>query len=382
MNWDSRLLRHVDYSALLLTVLLIGMGMPIIASAVKAQGDSPTGDLFKQGMAAGLGFLLMALLALIDYNEFPKLARALYYINLLLLLLVRVPGIGINSKGAYRWIHFGPLQFQPSEPAKVIMLITLANFLAKYMEDHERLDKWSDLILPTLHVLPAAALVMLQPDLGTSLVFIVMLAAMLYMAGVPGWRLAGIAIVGITLVSGIAYADLHWHVKIPLLQDYQIKRLACFVDPSADPNDACYQVTQGRIAIGSGGLWGKGLEKGTQNQLGFLVEQHTDWIFSVLGEELGFVGGTALLLVYFLLLARLIIIAINAKDHFGLLLATGVAAMFGFHVAENVGMVLGVMPAAGIPLPFISYAPSALLTNLAALGIALNVFMRRHTIMF
>ncbi len=382
MNWDSRLLKHIDYAALFLTALLITIGMPIIASAVKAQGGAPGYYLTRQGAGAGIGLFLMILLALIDYSEFPGVARVLYYFNLGLLLLVRVPGIGINSKGAHRWVHFGPLQFQPSEPAKVILLITLANFLAHYLTDRERLDRWSDLILPTLHVLPAAGLVMLQPDLGTSLVMITMLGAMLFMAGVPGWRLAVIGIVGVALVSLVVYANLNWHMKIPLLQDYQIKRLTTFIDPESDPTDAAYQVTQGRIAVGSGGLWGKGLAKGTQNQLGFLSEQHTDWIFSVLGEELGFVGGAVLLLIYFLLLMRLISMGIQAKDQFGLLLTTGVAAMIAFHVIENVGMVLGVMPAAGIPLPFISYAPSSVVTNLAALGIALNVYMRRHTIMF
>lgn len=383
MNWDSRLLKNVDFTALILIAILIAIGLPVIASAIHAPGNPMAGLPLRQALAAGAGFVCMALLAMVDYNEFPGVARFLYYLNLVMLALVRVPGIEKPAKGAYRWIGIGAFTMQPSEPAKVIMLITLANYLAHLMRDRERLDQWADLVGPALHVLPAVALVMgLQSDLGTSLVFIVMLGAMLYMAGFPGIRLIGMVALVVALVGGLLYANINWHVKIPLLQGYQLKRLTTFVNPEADPGGDGWQVYQGRIAVGTGGLWGKGLGKGTLNKNGFVAERHTDWIFSVVGEEMGFVGGLVIVLLYMLLMMRFAIIALSAKDQFGMLLATGVTAMLGFHVFENIGMVLGVMPVAGIPLPFISYGPSAMLTNLAAVGLALNVYMRRHTIMF
>jgi rod shape determining protein RodA len=205
---------------------------------------------------------------------------------------------------------------------------------------------------------------------------------MVYMAGFPGWKIALMGGGPIAAVAAWLFAHLRWGVKMWPLQPHQIQRLEVFVDPTKDPLDSGYHVLQSKISIGSGGLFGRGLYHGTQNQLGFLPEQHTDFIFSVIGEELGFRGGVAVLLLFLALLWRVMAIAANAKDRYGTLICTGVAAMIGFHVLENVGMTIGVMPVTGIPLPMISYGGSALMANMIAIGLVLNVGMRRHTIIF
>jgi rod shape determining protein RodA len=377
VNFDARLLRNVDYWLLLAVAALIVIGLFVIDSAGRGWSGPENTHIFtiKQAYALGAGLIAMTVILLFDYSEFSRMSVLLYLLNCSLLLLVLAIGKVANTQQG--WIALGPFHLEPSEVGKVLFIMTLAHHLTRM----ERLNGWLDLIPPIAHLAPLFGLIMLQPDLGTALVFIAVLGAMLYVAGAPGWRLVLIGLGPLVAAIGWVVLHLKYGIWIPLA-DYQIKRLLVLVDPNLEPHGAGYQVLQSKISIGSGGLWGKGLYHGTQNQLGFLPEQHTDFIFAVVGEELGFLGGIVILALFLFILVRILIVAGAAKDRYGALLATGVAAMIGFHVLENIGMTIGVMPVTGIPLPFVSYGGSSLVANLMAIAMVQNVHMRRQKIMF
>lgn len=378
MNFDMRLLRHMDKLLVLVMTALVVVGVVVISSAARGYiGPEKAGTFVnKQVIAAVLGFFLLSIVLIVDYNEFGRMAWIIYGVNLALLIAVLVFGFEMN--GAKSWINLGGFQLQPGEYGKVMLILSLGHQLSRL----DRFDSFWDLIVPAVHVGPLLLLLLLEPDLGTSLVFVMIAAAMVYMAGFPGWKIAVLGLGPVILVAGWFYAHMNWGVSMAPLKEHQINRIRDFVDPGADPLGSGYQVLQSKISIGSGGLWGKGLYQGTQNQLGFLPEQHTDFIFSVIGEELGFAGGATVLALFLMLLWRTMTIAATAKDRYGSLIATGVTAMIGFHVLENVGMTLGIMPVTGIPLPFLSYGGSSLMANMVAIGLVLNVGMRRQTIMF
>lgn len=362
------------------TVLLLsGLGVLVSASAVR--GYDPTNwklFVYKQIGGILIGLLAMAVVLLVDYSEFGRMYRFLYVTNLILLVLVLIPGLSIEQNGARSWFKFGPFQLQPAELTKIALILTLGWLLSRA----ESMATWWDALPPLAHILPSVALIMKQPDLGTTLVILAMLATMLYMAGFPGWRFVLVGLVGIALAGALVGANLKFGVKVPGVSAYQIKRIQCWLDPDSDPQNACYNVYQSMVAVGSGGMTGKGLFQGTQTQLGFVPENHTDFIFSVVGEELGFMGGTAVLVLFLVLLWRIMNAAVHAKDRYGALICAGVAAMIGFHVVENAGMAIGLMPVTGIPLPFVSYGPTAMVADLVAVGLVLNVFMRRQPILF
>jgi rod shape determining protein RodA len=378
VNFDTRLLKHLDKLLVLAMFALITLGIVVISSAARGYIGPEGASAFvnKQIIAAGLGLFLLIIALLFDYEEFGRMTWVLYGLNVA--LLGAVLAMGKLTNGAQSWIPLGPVQLQPSELGKVMLILTLGHHL-------DRMDKlqsiW-DLFMPALHVIPLLGLVLAQNDLGTSLVFVAITAAMIYMAGFPGWKMLLLGGGPITGVAAWFYAHLKWGVSMWPLQTYQIKRLMTFVDPTSDPTGAGYHVIQSKISIGSGGLMGRGLYQGTQNQLGFLPEQHTDFIFSVIGEELGFVGGAVVLFLFLILLWRIMTVAAISKDRYGALIATGVMAMIGFHVLENIGMTMGVMPVTGIPLPFVSYGGTSLMANMVAVGLVLNVGMRRQKIMF
>lgn len=375
---ERRLLKNLDWSLLIAFLALVGVGLMAVASATQVRlEDRSTWDfVVKQVTWLVLALPVLALVVALDYHLLARWSRALYVLNLL--LLVAVKALGREALGAERWIQLGPVIIQPSEFAKILIIITLATHLAR----HEgKITSWGDLALPGLHILPPMLLVLLQPDLGTSLAFLAILWGMLYVAGAPGIRLLSLGILGLGLAIGVIAAHFQWGVPIPL-KDYQLKRLTVFLDPQSDPLGAGYHILQSEIAIGSGGLTGEGLFGGSQNQLNYLPEQHTDFIFSVIGEELGFVGGVSVLVLFFFLLSRGLLAVGRARDLFGSLLAGGVVSLIGFHVLVNVGMTMGMMPVTGVPLPFISYGGSSLLTNTVAVGILLNVYMRRQKILF
>lgn len=367
---DRRLIRNFDYLLLLTVLVLQAIGTVTLYSATYGLEEIPDPFHFvrRQLLFFGIGVALMLLITLIDYINFSNWAIYLYIFNLFLLGLVLV--FGEAEKGAMRRIPIGFFDLQPSEIAKIVIII----ILAKVLSDKEGLLPYFRDLFPALAatVLPMA-LIFLQPDLGTSLIFLAVLLGMLYVAGVKGRHLA--ALIG----GGLAIAPLFWFF---LLKSYQKSRLLVFIDPEAAPTNQGWQLLQSMIGIGSGGPLGKGPFNSTQVRLGFLPDHYTDMIFAVFGEEMGYVGAVVLLLLYLFLIYRILRISTLAKDQFGALLCCGVAVMFTFQVLVNIGMTISIMPVTGIPLPFMSYGNNALLVNLISIGLVLNVAMRRHKIQF
>ncbi|ADG83376.1 rod shape-determining protein RodA [Thermincola potens] len=376
---EKKLLRNFDYTLLITVLIIIVFGLVILSSATHitaGKGDDPFGYVKKQLLWVIIGFISIAIVLRINYNSLSNYARYLYILNILLLLLV--PVMGKESHGAKLWIPIGPFLLQPGEFAKLFIIITFANYLDK---KQGKLERFVDLIPCFIHVGIPMLLIMAQPDLGTALVFIGILFGMLFIGGARPLHLLIVILIGALLVGIVLFGQLQLGWDKPL-KPYQLKRLTIFVDPYQDPREAGYHVIQSQVALGSGGLFGKGLYHGTQNQLNFLPEQQTDFIFSVVGEELGFAGAASLLLLFFILVYRGVLIGYNAKDMFGTLIASGIVSMITFHLLVNVGMAAGIMPITGIPLPLFSYGGSAMLTNLTAIGLLLNVNLRREKIMF
>lgn len=365
---DRRLLKNFDFLLLLLTLAICLYGLIVLSSATQGLSSDPLLYVRKQLTWIGAGFGMLLLAVSIDYINYYRWSWYFYTINLLLLGLVLF--IGREVDGASRWIDLRFFDFQPSELAKLIIIITLARLLVDC--DEGRMNGLFSSWPFFLHVLPPIALIFMQPDLGTALVFIVIFFGMLYMAGVHVRNLALYA------AAGLAMIPLLWS----RLMDYQKMRLLVFLNPEMDPLGYGYQLMQSMIAIGSGGIKGKGLYEGTQARLQFLPEQHTDFIFSVLGEELGFLGAVVLLALYFMLIYRILKIGSYSKDSFGALLCTGVATMFTFQILVNIGMTISVMPVTGLPLPFMSYGGSSMMLNMLSIALVLNVGMRRHKIQF
>lgn len=366
---SRRLLKNLDFSVIIITALLILISLVIIGSATHVNGPSEDRYWYvqRQGIFAIINVIVIFIMLNFDYKSLERFGNVLYGINLVMLLAVMF--VGQSALGAQRWIQIGPINLQPSEFSKLIMIISLASMLDKHMG---RLNSFRDILPIFAYVGLPFVLVLKQPDLGTSLVFLAILAGMIFVAGIKGRHMAMLG------AGAMAIMPIFWHV----LKDYQKMRLTVFIDPNVDPLGSGYHIIQSKIAIGSGMLFGKGLFGGTQSQLNFLPENHTDFIFAVIGEELGFIGAVLILSLYFVLLYRGIKIAGLAKDNFGTLLATGIVSMLTFHLLVNVGMTAGIMPVTGIPLPFMSYGVSALTTNMVAIGILLNIYMRRQKILF
>jgi rod shape determining protein RodA len=311
-----------------------------------------------------LGVILMIVTATFDYRLAKVYAPIAYGVILFLLLLVLTP-IGDETAGAQRWITLFGFQFQPSEFAKVTVVAALAAYLSE-VRGEIRLD----------HVWRAAAiagtpmaLIFLQPDVGTMMVFAATLIGLLVVAGAKSRHIA------ILIFVAIFGAVIAFHIGI--VKEYQIARLTSFLDPAQDPQGAGYNRQQSEIAIGAGGLFGRGYRNGTQTNLDFVPEQHTDFVFTVVGEELGFAGAIALLSLFGILLWRGFRTALMSRDDFGTLLASGIVVMLAFQLFVNIGMTMGIMPVTGIPLPLVSYGGTAMLTNWLAVGLILNVHMRR-----
>jgi len=330
----------------------------------------------RQAVWIMLSIVLVAAVIYFPYNDLKKHIRKIYILNLVMLGSVLV--MGYEALGAQRWIELGPFSFQPSEFSKILLIICLASYLSSR---EGKLKHFRDLIPCFVYVGVPMSLILLQPDLGTSLVFMAILFGMLYAAGARPVLLAGIVGSGLTLGIGSVWAHLKFGTWLPL-HEYQLARLTIFLDPWKDFQGAGYHMIQSQIAIGSSGLTGKGLLRGTQSLGQFLPIPESDFIFSVLSEQLGFLGALLLLCLYFTLLYRVLLISRGAKDTFGMLLAVGVVSMFSFHIFINAGMTLGIMPVTGLPLPLFSYGGSNMITNMIALGLVLNVCIRREKILF
>jgi rod shape determining protein RodA len=353
--------RRLDLPFLLSVLVLALLGMLMIYSAT-GQDSAPRGEFARQAACLVVGLFLLALFSAIDYEFWGRFHWVFYLVGIG--LLIAVLGAGHEAKGAQRWLSLGPLgRFQPSEPIKLLLCISLARLLAAPVDRPDHPGGHPFLPGLALTALPLL-LILLQPDLGTALVLAALMLAMMYVAGIPFTWLGGLVAAGLALFPFV-------------LRDYQRQRLFIFLNPESDPTGAGWNLIQSRIAIGSGQLWGKGLFLGTQNNLSFVPEHHTDFIFTVVGEELGLVGGLSLLILYAYLLLFGLRVAERARDRFGALLAVGIVATLGFHVLVNIGMTVGLMPITGVPLPFLSYGGSALLTNMMAAGILLSIWLRR-----
>jgi rod shape determining protein RodA len=353
-------------------VALSAVGVLMVYSAsrtrLEALGLDPTGEMVDQAIFAAVGLVLFFVASFIDYREWRNVAPFIYIATLLALGVVFLFAPG--SARAQRWIPVGSYQIQPAEFAKIAMIMVLAAVLVPAKEEGM---SWRRLVQTIVVVAIPAMLIYMEPDLGTMLVFAFITLVMLFVGGTTLRQL--------TVLMTAAGAGILAIWKLELLLPYQIERLQSIFNPSAaDPLGAAYNRIQSEIAIGSGGIFGKGLFLGTQTNLDFVPAQTTDFIFTAVGEQLGFVGGALVLLAYAVIMWRLVVIAVNARDRYGVLVVTGIAAMFAFHVYINVGMTVGIAPVTGLPLPFMSAGGSTFVTMALALGIANSVWLRRSPV--
>lgn len=354
----------MDRLFLLSALLLLAIGLLALYSAsFQKLQQSGVSLLQRQLIWAGLGAVLALILLAVDYHRWLEWAYLLYGLTLLFLVWVLVAGT--VRGGAQRWLTLFGMTIQPSEFAKVTTIMALARFLGSRQEGG--LLHWTTAAGGAALFLLPMGLILLQPNLGTSLVFLVVGLCMLVVSGLP------LRILGVLLGLALLAAPIGW----TLLHDYQRSRLLVFMNPNLDPLGAGYTVIQSRIAMGSGQWFGKGWLSGTQNQLNFLPERHTDFIFSVIGEEWGFAGTTLCLGLLAFLFHRGFMTASQTRDPFGRLLVMGLITMLAFHTLVNTGMVMGLMPVVGLPLPFMSYGGSWLMTCLVSVGIILSVGARR-----
>ena len=355
---DRRLVQNIDWPLVVTALAIVAVGLLTIGSLSPFRWGG--GIAFRQLLWVLLGLGLLVLIMSLDYRSLVRIAPALYVIGVILLFAVFV--VGRTVSGARRWIALGPISVQPSELAKLILILALAWTLT-WRRERFRGNMW--LVLGLLA--PMFLLVVKQPDLGTALVLLPVLLAMLLASGLPMKKL------GFMLLAGLAVTPLAWVV----MKGYQRERLLVYLDPFRDPLGSAYNVIQAKIAIGSGQLVGKGIEGATQSRLAFLPERHTDFIFAVFAEEWGFLGCLLLIAGYLFLLLRGYEIADRARDPIGRLLALGVTVLLASQVLVNLGMVTGLLPIVGIPLPFFSYGGSSMVVSLMALGLLLSVRMRQ-----
>ncbi|MBU9697458.1 rod shape-determining protein RodA [Rhodobacteraceae bacterium HSP-20] len=318
----------------------------------------------------GVGLVLMFAIAFVPIWFWRNMAGLAFGISILLLLAVEF--FGVVGMGAQRWLDIGPLRIQPSELAKVTMVMLLAAYYDWL--DIKRVSRPLWVLIPVLIILLPTALVVIQPNLGTSLMLLMGGAAVMFAAGVSIWYFAAVAalVVGV-VVAVFTTRGTPWQ----FLHDYQYRRIDTFLDPSADPLGAGYNIMQAKIALGSGGWGGKGFMQGTQSRLNFLPEKHTDFIFTTLGEEFGFVGAFSLLILYGLILFFCFTSSVQNKDRFSQLLIIGLAANFFFYLAVNLSMVMGMAPVVGVPLPFLSYGGSVMMVLLVAFGLIQSAHVHR-----
>ncbi|RKY39891.1 MAG: rod shape-determining protein RodA [Candidatus Omnitrophota bacterium] len=357
----THFLHRLDFPLIFISLLISSLGLIFLKSATYTCSSD---YLSKQMIWLSLGILSWVVILKIGYQQLAEFSPLLYLINLSLLLFLLFAGS--PKLGAQRWLHFKFITFQPSEFFKVVLILFLSRHLS--LSPYYSAKELKELLVCAGFTLVPMLLIVKQPDLGTSLVLGFLFLLIIYLWGIR------IKYLIFLILTALISSPLLWH----LLKEYQKKRLLIFLNPHLDPLGAGYTVIQSKIAIGSGGMWGKGWLAGTQSQLNFLPEHHTDFIFSVIGEEWGFVGAGFLLLLYLFLILRAIRIAKLSKDEEGRLIAGGIAGMFLLHIFINVGMSMGIMPITGLPLLLISYGGSSLLTTFCAIGILLSIDRARR----
>ena len=359
-----------DFILFVIIIILLSLGIVMVLSASAPSAIAESGNSYsyviQQLKAAILGIILMLIISKIDYRIYRKFYKAIYWISVLILLLVLIPGLGLSSNGATRWIDLKFIQFQPSELTKIGLIV----FYAGYLADHKSELKsfWKGFVKPLIYILPPIAILyFVQNHLSASVVIGAVTCVMMIMAGC---RLLYFVIAGLigALVMTVGIIALQATGK----GGFRIKRIMSFMDPWADATEVGWQAVQGLYAIGSGGLFGVGLGESKQKYL-YIPEPHNDFIFSILAEELGFVGCVIVILLFAIFIWRGILIAIKSPDMFGSLLATGITTLIGVQVIINIGVVTSSIPNTGMPLPFFSYGGTALLILLCSCGVLLNI---------
>lgn len=354
-------LAHLSWGLILLLCAITAMGVLLLYSAGGGSWEPWAG---RHAMRFGLGFCIMMTIALIDLRVWLRLAYPIYAITLALLVAVEL--IGQMGMGAQRWIDLGVIVIQPSELMKIALTLALARYFHSLAP--EQSSRLSMLVAPIVLILLPVALVLMQPNLGTAMLLVLGSAMLFWGAGVTGWLFAGGAF------GAAAIAPVAWH----FLHDYQKQRVLTFMNPESDPQGAGYNIMQSKIAFGAGGLMGKGFLNGSQSQLAFLPEKHTDFIFVVLAEEFGLVGALFLLFLYAAVIAYGLSIALSSRNQFGRLIALGMSAMVFLYVAVNLAMISGLIPVVGIPLPLVSNGGTAMLTMMIGMGLVLCVAVHRE----
>ena len=358
---------YINWPLVILVIAISSVGILMLYSI--AGGDF---DVWarRQAQVLGAGLVLMFAMAMVPIWFWRSIAGFVYVAALILLIFVELKGtIGM---GAQRWIDIGPIRLQPSEMMKVSLVLLLAAYYDWL--DSSKVSRPLWVLLPVLLTVIPAILVVIQPNLGTSILLLLAGAAMMFAAGVSLWYFAGVAALTVGAISAVFTArGTPWQ----FLHDYQYRRIDTFLDPSADPLGAGYNIIQAKIALGSGGWAGKGFMQSTQSRLNFLPEKHTDFIFTTLAEEFGFVGAFSLLMLYALVIGFCMVSALRNKDRFSSLLIIGIAANFFFYIAVNLSMVMGMAPVVGVPLPLLSYGGSAMLVILAGFGLVQSAHVHR-----
>jgi rod shape determining protein RodA len=363
----------IDWLLMAAATGLVVLGTLLVWSATSAQedltGGDPTAYLKKTLVNVAIGVVLMVMVTATDHRWVRILAPVVYLASVVGLVMVLTMGTTIN--GSRSWIQLVGMSIQPSEFAKLAVVIGMALLVAERTEGRWRRGVGAVEVVGMLLIagLPAA-LILLQPDLGTMLVLSATVFGVLAVAGAGRRWLVGLTLTGL-LAAAVA-------VVAGVLEDYQVDRFMAFTDPELDPRGAGYNVEQARIAVGNGGLLGQGLFEGSQTRSGFVPEQHTDFIFTVAGEELGLVGAGVLIALMAIVIWRALAIAMDTDDVFGRVAAAGIACWFGFQAFQNIGMCLGIMPVTGVPLPFVSYGGSSMFAGMLALGLLQNVHLRSN----
>ena len=351
---------QLNWGLVLLLALLAGIGAAMLYSAAGAQWD-PWAS--RQLIRFGIGLVLMLSVAVTDIRFWMRYAYAFYL--LALTLLIAVEAMGVVGMGAQRWINLGVIQLQPSEVMKIALVLALARYF--HGATLEEIARPSFLLMPVLLIAAPVGLVVRQPDLGTAIMLALTAGVILFMAGVRAWKFA--VVTGVVLAAlPLAWSQLH---------GYQKRRIMTFLDPESDPLGAGYHIMQSKIALGSGGVFGKGFLGGTQGHLNFLPEKQTDFIFTMLAEEFGMAGGLTLLGIYILVIIYGFAIALRTRNQFGRLVAIGITGTFFFYVFINIAMVMGLIPVVGVPLPLISYGGTVMLTTMLGFGLLISAFIHR-----
>lgn len=371
---DRRLLKNFDWSILLVSLALSLLGIMTIYSSTRPILDAEQQSFYlRQFYWIGLSLICFFLVVSIDYRWFIKFAYLLFIVGVMLLIVVLVAGR--EGMGAQRWIQLGFFSFQPSEFFKLFFVIAISRYLS-HRQQNAPLDLKGLIRIALIFFLVPAVLVFKQPDLGTVLVLLFIFLSMLITAGVKK------RIIVVTIIIGLISLPFVSNILWKGLKEYQKQRIIAFIDPYVDPQGTGYHINQSKASIGSGGFLGKGYLKGTQGPLRFLPERHTDFIFSAFAEEWGFMGSIVLFLIYLFIILKGFETAKSARDTSGTFLALGMTFMLFFYFFINIGMTVGIVPVVGVPLPFMSYGGTALLSNFLAIGILENVRMRRFPLSY